>query len=935
VSRASGVSADGSIVVGASCDVPGAYCQAYLWDGTIHGLGIPDGDFTGSYATAISANGKTIVGFNYASATAQAFRWTQETGMKSIEELLTAAGVAFTGWQLNFASGVSADGSVIVGIGTDPNGQRQGWIARFQGQPSTLSWSSTGTSCTGTGFSTNGTNSGSITVTPSQTTTYSLSCTGANGSASNSATITVTPPPPPPGSYSIFTTQTPAGEFTDGAGVNYELGTSFTSSVAGSITAIRFYKTANDTGTHTGHVWSSSGTQLASVTFSGETASGWQQQNLSSPLEIAANTVYTVSVNTGNTYYASTNRGLASAITNGPLTTIVGQNGLFGSPGAYPRQTWQKSNYFRDVVLNTSGGGSTSNPPTATLTANPTSGSPSTLTWSSSNATSCTGTNFTANGTSGSASVSLTQTTTYSITCTGTGGSASASATVTVNANQQPDITGTFFSDDFNGTALSSDWTVISRHGEYSQNETECNLPSAVTLANGTLTITTSAQAATCGDFYPDGTVWHTPQSWPYTTGAVQWTSKNFTYGTIEVRARVPNKNTSTWPAIWLLGANCQQTNPLTGETGVGNCPNIGTSGSNPYVEADLVECYSSGWCQFHVANPSFSSGVAGCDVSWPVQPDNNFHVFKTVWDQTGFKQYMDGTLETTCNNPITKPMFLIMQTQTGGVSGTPSNANLPTTFDFDWVRVDASNGGATAPTATLTANPTSITSGQSSTLAWSSTNATSCTGTGFTANGTSGSVSVSPTQTTTYSVSCTGAGGSVSAQTTITVGSTPPPPGNIAQSGTAYYWHSNSSATSNNSKVASPALNDGNLTTDVSLDGGTAESSALYEGAGVIWPSAQTISSADFVNGTWIQSTGDGGFSSKLQLQFTTDGTTWNNSSWTLSPAYPYDSASASGQTYTFSGPAATVLGFRVIGQVHTTTNSSYWANVREVRAY
>src|SRR5271157_5667725 len=78
---------------------------------------------------------------------------------------------------------------------------------------------------------------------------------------------------------------------------------------------------------------------------------------------------------------------------------------------------------------------------------------------------------------------------------------------------------------------------------------------------------------------------------------------------------------------------------------------------------------------------------------------------------------------------------------------------------------------GNPVPTATISANPTSITSGQSSTLTWSSTNATSCTGNGFTASGTSGSTSVSPTVTTTYSVTCTGTGGTSSpASATVTV---------------------------------------------------------------------------------------------------------------------------------------------------------------------
>ncbi len=75
------------------------------------------------------------------------------------------------------------------------------------------------------------------------------------------------------------------------------------------------------------------------------------------------------------------------------------------------------------------------------------------------------------------------------------------------------------------------------------------------------------------------------------------------------------------------------------------------------------------------------------------------------------------------------------------------------------------------APTVSLTATPNSITVGQTSALKWSSTNATSCTGSGFNTNNvTSGSAKVSPTATTTYSVTCTGAGGSASASATVTV---------------------------------------------------------------------------------------------------------------------------------------------------------------------
>jgi len=74
------------------------------------------------------------------------------------------------------------------------------------------------------------------------------------------------------------------------------------------------------------------------------------------------------------------------------------------------------------------------------------------------------------------------------------------------------------------------------------------------------------------------------------------------------------------------------------------------------------------------------------------------------------------------------------------------------------------------ATTVSLSAYPTKISPGQSSTLTWSSTNASSCTGSGFTASATSGKAVMYPTVTTSYSVSCTGNGASVTAMATVTV---------------------------------------------------------------------------------------------------------------------------------------------------------------------
>src|SRR3954449_11593779 len=70
------------------------------------------------------------------------------------------------------------------------------------------------------------------------------------------------------------------------------LGVKFTASANGEITGIRFYKGPSNTGTHVADLWSSTGTLLATATFTNETASGWQQVNFSTPVAITAGIAY-------------------------------------------------------------------------------------------------------------------------------------------------------------------------------------------------------------------------------------------------------------------------------------------------------------------------------------------------------------------------------------------------------------------------------------------------------------------------------------------------------------------------------------------------------------------------------------------------------------------------------------------------------------------
>ena len=57
-------------------------------------------------------------------------------------------------------------------------------------------------------------------------------------------------------------------------------------------------------GTHTGSLWTSAGTLLATGTFTNETASGWQTLKFTNPVQISANTTYVVSYYDPDGHYA-------------------------------------------------------------------------------------------------------------------------------------------------------------------------------------------------------------------------------------------------------------------------------------------------------------------------------------------------------------------------------------------------------------------------------------------------------------------------------------------------------------------------------------------------------------------------------------------------------------------------------------------------------
>ncbi len=163
----------------------------------------------------------------------------------------------------------------------------------------------------------------------------------------------------------------PAGAVTADDPGSLELGMKFVPQTNGYINAIRFYKpiTATET-SHTGNIWNSTGTNLASVTFSGESEYGWQEAKLSSPLAVNQGQLYVVSYGTTAGIYISVSGGLNSNISNSALIAYANNssqnaatgsgnnNGVFSTTaGNYPNTGSSAGSYYGvDIVFSANSG---------------------------------------------------------------------------------------------------------------------------------------------------------------------------------------------------------------------------------------------------------------------------------------------------------------------------------------------------------------------------------------------------------------------------------------------------------------------------------------------------------------------------------------------------------------------------------------------------
>ena len=137
-----GVSADGSVVVGISDGAGYFGHEAFRWTEAtgMVSLGYLPSGCQYSEARAVSADGAIVVGAGYSSCLSgnviAASIWDAAHGMRSIKSVLqNDYNIDMSGWDLREAFAVSADGRTIVGIGTNPSGLDEAWLAQIDPVP--------------------------------------------------------------------------------------------------------------------------------------------------------------------------------------------------------------------------------------------------------------------------------------------------------------------------------------------------------------------------------------------------------------------------------------------------------------------------------------------------------------------------------------------------------------------------------------------------------------------------------------------------------------------------------------------------------------------------------------------------------------------------------------------------------------------------------
>jgi beta-glucanase (GH16 family) len=162
-----------------------------------------------------------------------------------------------------------------------------------------------------------------------------------------------------------------------------------------------------------------------------------------------------------------------------------------------------------------------------------------------------------------------------------------------------------------------------------------------------------------------------------YTSARLLSKSKfEFTYGKVEVRAKVPS-GVGTWPAIWMLGSNAATVGwPACGEIDI--MEHLGRTENTIYGTLHY---------------PGHSGGSADGHTTVITDATKAFHIYTLEWSASAVKIYADGVLfHTTVNSsnlPFNHDFFLILNVAMGGgFGGAVDPAVTSGTMEVDYIRV-------------------------------------------------------------------------------------------------------------------------------------------------------------------------------------------------------------------------------------------------------
>ena len=233
--------------------------------------------------------------------------------------------------------------------------------------------------------------------------------------------------------------------------------------------------------------------------------------------------------------------------------------------------------------------------------------------------------------------------------------------------------------DEFDGDRLDYDkWTPETGAHGWGNNELQnYTINQNTEVSNGTLKII----ARKVGDGQDPG---------DYTSARLN-SNESFTYGRMEIRAKIPADNgNGLWPAIWMLGESIK--------TGT-SWPNCG--------EIDIMEYVSyqpnTFYCTIHSAANNHVDGtqVGSGALSLP-SIEEEFHNFGIIWEENLIRFYLDDPENvifffqrpanpTADNWPFDKPHYFLLNMAVGGDWGGAQGVNdniFPATFEIDYVRV-------------------------------------------------------------------------------------------------------------------------------------------------------------------------------------------------------------------------------------------------------